>query len=229
MQNFLGKQLNGQNGPDVKATIVQHSRVKSNDIKVIGMEDIHKAKYSPYFSMDQVGFKIDVSNSSSYWLQKVRERFFGSSWMHQFENPYQTWLKLKYKVPPKLVNSYTDVFWPRNEFQEPIRNENGITAINSKVSLEEMKKIYFDESNWSRAEAGFQNDIFCKNRLPSLWLIVAIITIFKTDMRITTFFRRMWFTLKWQMAIMNIFFALIRGEFVATFLNIFSKLQRHKR
>ena len=82
--------------------------------------------------------------------------------MHQFENPYQTWLKLKYKVPPKLVNSYTDVFWPRNEFQEPIRNENGITAINSKVSLEEMKKIYFDESNWSRAEAGFQNDIFAK-------------------------------------------------------------------
>lgn len=116
VQNFLGKQLNGQNGPDVKATIVQHSRVKSSDIKIIGMEDIHKAKYSPYFSMDQ------------------------------------TWLKLKYEVPPKLVNSYTEVFWPKNEFQEPIRNENGITTINSKVSLEEMKKIYFDESNWSRAE-----------------------------------------------------------------------------
>jgi hypothetical protein len=126
VQNFLGKQLNGQNGPDVKATTVQHSRVKSSDIKVIGMEDIHKAKYSPYFSMDQ------------------------------------TWLKLKYEVPPKLVNSYTEVFWPKNEFQEPISNENGITTINSKVSLEEMKKIYFVESNWSRAEAGFQNEIFAK-------------------------------------------------------------------
>ena len=29
VQNFLGKQLNGQNGPDVKATIVQYSYRKS--------------------------------------------------------------------------------------------------------------------------------------------------------------------------------------------------------
>ena len=57
VQNFLGKQLNGQNGPDVKATIVQYSRIKPSDIKVIGMEDIHKAKYSIYFAMDQVGFQ----------------------------------------------------------------------------------------------------------------------------------------------------------------------------
>ena len=28
VQNFLGKQLNGQNGPDVNATIVQFSQVK---------------------------------------------------------------------------------------------------------------------------------------------------------------------------------------------------------
>ena len=68
VQNFLGKQLNGQNGPDVKATIVQYSQVKPSDIKVIGMEDIHKAKYSTYFSMDQVGFQIDTSNLNSDWL-----------------------------------------------------------------------------------------------------------------------------------------------------------------
>ena len=75
----------------------------------------------------------------------------------------------KKETKPKLVNSYTEIFWPRNEFQEPIRNENGITEseslcdifsnlnISSTVSLDKMKKIYFDESNWSRAEAGFQN------------------------------------------------------------------------
>ena len=89
--------------------------------------------------------------------------------MHQFENPNQTWLNLKPEVKPKLVNSYTEIFWPRNEFQEPIRNEKGITEseslcdifskldISSTVSLDKMKKIYFDESNWSGAEAGFQN------------------------------------------------------------------------
>ena len=89
--------------------------------------------------------------------------------MHQFENPNQTWLNLKPEVKPKLVNSYTEIFWPRNEFQQPIRNENGITEseslcdifsnlnISSTVSLDKIKKIYFDESNWSRAEAGFQN------------------------------------------------------------------------
>ena len=71
VQNFLGKQLNGQNGPDVKATIVQYSKVKPNDIKVIGMEDIHKAKYSTYFSMDQVGFRIDASKLISHWLQEM--------------------------------------------------------------------------------------------------------------------------------------------------------------
>ena len=67
------------------------------------------------------------------------------------------------------MNSHTEVFWPTNELKEPMRNENGTTNeseslsdifanlnINSKVSLEKMKKIYFDESNWSRAEAGFQ-------------------------------------------------------------------------
>ena len=89
--------------------------------------------------------------------------------MHQFENHFKTWLNLKPEVKPKLVNSYTEVFWPRNESQEPIRNENGITEsetlcdifsnlnINSTVSLDKMKKIFKDESNWSRAEAGFQN------------------------------------------------------------------------
>ena len=71
VQNFLGKQLNGQNGPDVKATIVQYSQVKPSDIKVIGMEDIHKAKYSTYFSMDQVAFQIDTSNLTSDWLLRA--------------------------------------------------------------------------------------------------------------------------------------------------------------
>lgn len=71
MQNFLGKQLNGQNGPDVKATIVQYSQVKPSDIKVIGMEDIHKAKYSTYFSMDQVDFQIDASNSNFIWPHRA--------------------------------------------------------------------------------------------------------------------------------------------------------------
>ena len=170
VQNFLGKQLNGQNGPDVKATVVQYSKVKPSDIKVIGMEDIHKAKYSTYFSMDQVGFHIDASNLISHWLQEMdSESAHVIRWKHQFENPNQTWLKLKPEFQPKLVNSYTEVFWPRNELQEPIRNENGMTEsetlcdifsnlnINSTVSLDKMKKIYFDESNWSRAEAGFQN------------------------------------------------------------------------
>ena len=32
VQNFLGKQLNGQNGPDVKATIVQYSQVKPRKV-----------------------------------------------------------------------------------------------------------------------------------------------------------------------------------------------------
>ena len=71
VQNFLGKQLNGQNGPDVKATIVQYSQVKPSDIKVIGMEDIHKAKYSTYFSMDQVDFQIDASNSNFIWPHRA--------------------------------------------------------------------------------------------------------------------------------------------------------------
>ena len=151
-------------------------------------------------------------------------------WKHQFENPNQTWLKLKPEFQPKLVNSYTEVFWPRNELQEPIRNENGMTEsetlcdifsnlnINSTVSLDKMKKIFKDESNWSRAEAGFQNA--CPNLISS---------ILKTNMRITTIFLRMWFTLKWQTVIMSIFFALIHGEFAATFLNIFSRRLRHKR
>ena len=69
VQNFLGKQLNGQNGPDVKATIVQYSQVKPSDIKVIGMEDIHKAKYSTYFAMGQVGFQIENLNSD--WLLRA--------------------------------------------------------------------------------------------------------------------------------------------------------------
>ena len=69
VQNFLGKQLNGQNGPDVKATIVQYSQVKPSDIKVIGMEDIHRAKYSTYFSMDQVAFQIENLNSD--WLLRA--------------------------------------------------------------------------------------------------------------------------------------------------------------
>ena len=150
--------------------------------------------------------------------------------MHPFENLYKTWLNLKPEVKPQLVNSYTEVFWPRNEFQEPIRNENGITEsetlsdifsnlnINSTVSLDKMKKIFKDESNWSRAEAGFQNA--CPNLISS---------ILKTNMRITTIFLRMWFTLKWQTVIMSIFFALIRGEFATTFFNLFSRLQRLKR
>ena len=128
------------------------------------------------------------------------------------------------------MNSYTEVFWPRNEFQEPIINENGITEsetlsdifsnlnINSTVSLDKMKKIFKDESNWSRAEAGFQNA--CPNLISS---------ILKTNMRITTIFLRMWFTLKWQTVIMSIFFVLIRGEFATTFFNLFSRLQRLKR
>ena len=75
---------------------------------------------------------------------------------------------MKPKISPKLVNSHTEVFWPTNELKEPMRNENGTINeseslsdifanlnINSKVSLEKMKKIYFEESNWSRAEAGF--------------------------------------------------------------------------
>ena len=49
-----------------------------------------------------------------------------------------------------------------------MRNDNGISEsealsdifsnlnINSKLSLDQMKKIFFDESNWSKAEAGFQ-------------------------------------------------------------------------
>ena len=60
--------MNGQNGPDVKATIVRYSRVKPSDIKVIGMEDIHKAKYSTYFAMDQVGFQKDAFKSNSDWV-----------------------------------------------------------------------------------------------------------------------------------------------------------------
>ena len=150
--------------------------------------------------------------------------------MHQFEILYKTWLNLKPKVKPQLVNSYTEVFWPRNDFQQPIRNENGITEsenlsdifsninINSTVSLDKMKKIFKDESNWSRAEAGFQKA--CPNLISS---------ILKTNIRTTTISRRMWFTLKWQTVIMSIFFALIRGEFATTFSNIFSRLQRLKK
>ena len=63
--------MNGQNGPDVKATIVRYSRVKPSDIKVIGMEDIHKAKYSTYFAMDQVRFQKCASNSNSDWLVAI--------------------------------------------------------------------------------------------------------------------------------------------------------------
>ena len=63
--------MNGQNGPDVKATIVRYSRVKPSDIKVIGMEDIHKAKYSTYFAMDQVRFQKCASNSISDWLVAI--------------------------------------------------------------------------------------------------------------------------------------------------------------
>ena len=63
--------MNGQNGPDVKATIVRYSRVKPSDIKVIGMEDIHKAKYSTYFAMDQVRFHKGASNSISDWFVAI--------------------------------------------------------------------------------------------------------------------------------------------------------------